>query len=361
MGGIQGKCAAIGWRTRSRHEAGNGNFSETHPTLPKFPAAQSAGNFYGRRASTARLPRMKQLLFWQNMCYNACEPGRGRKCGLDKRVRTEMFNWSRILAGLILSAMAYQLFLIPNEVAPGGFTGVGQILNTLMGWNVGAVVLALNVPLFAFSMRSLGWRFGIRSLLASVAFSLLIDYLPFKALTDDRLLAAIFGGVVAGAGFGLIMLGDATTGGSDMLGMLLHRKVKVIRVSALVFSVDALVIAAAGVVYDVQAALMALISTYIMARVLDRVLEGPNMAKAYFIISRKADEIAATVLKTMDRGVTSLSGKGMYTGEDRSVLLCVINRRETLRLRTLVSGIDPCAFMIATDVREALGEGFQPH
>ena len=292
---------------------------------------------------------MKQLLFWQNMCYNACEPGRGRKCGLDKRVRTEMFNWSRILAGLILSAMAYQLFLIPNEVAPGGFTGVGQILNTLMGWNVGTVVLALNIPLFAFSMRSLGWRFGIRSLLASVAFSLLIDYLPFKALTDDRLLAA------------MIMLGDATTGGSDMLGMLLHRKVKVIRVSALVFSVDALVIAAAGVVYDVQAALMALISTYIMARVLDRVLEGPNMAKAYFIISRKADEIAATVLKTMDRGVTSLSGKGMYTGEDRSVLLCVINRRETLRLRTLVSGIDPCAFMIATDVREALGEGFQPH
>lgn len=276
-------------------------------------------------------------------------------------MRTELFDWSRILAGLMLGAMGYKLFLIPNEVAPGGFTGVGQILNTLMGWNVGAVVLALNVPLFAFSMRSLGWRFGIRSLLASVAFSLLIDYLPFGALTNDRLLAAVFGGVVAGAGFGLIMLGDATTGGSDMLGMLIHRKIKVIRVSALVFSVDALVILAAGIVYDVQGALMALISTYVMSRVLDRVLEGPNMAKAYFIISRKAEEIAATILKTMDRGVTSLAGKGMYTGEERSVLLCVINRRETLRLRNLVSGIDPCAFMIATDVREALGEGFQPH
>ena len=280
---------------------------------------------------------------------------------MNKQLRTELMDWSRILAGLMLSAMAYQLFLIPNEVAPGGFTGIGQILNTVLGWNVGFVALALNVPLFAFSMRSMGWRFGLRSFLASVAFSMLVDYLPFGALTHDRLLAAIFGGVVAGAGFGLIMLGDATTGGSDMLGMLIHRKLKVIKVSALVFSVDALVIITAGIVYDVQSALLALISTYIMARVLDRVLEGPNMAKAYFIISRKAEEIASAILKNMDRGVTSLTGKGMYTGEDRSVLLCVINRRETLRLRTLVSGIDPCAFMIATDVREALGEGFQAH
>lgn len=280
---------------------------------------------------------------------------------LDKRWRTEVIDWSRILAGLMLGAMAYQLFLIPNEIAPGGFTGVGQILNTLFGWNVGFVALVLNVPLFALSMRSMGWRFGIRSLLASFAFSMLIDYLPFGALTHDKMLAAIFGGVVAGVGFGLIMLGDATTGGSDMLGMLIHRKIKVIKVSSLVFSVDALVIVAAGIVYDVQEALLALVSTYIMARVLDRVLEGPNMAKAYFIISRKADEIAGAVMKDMGRGVTSLAGRGMYTGEDRSVLLCVINRRETLRLRTLVSGIDPCAFMIATDVREALGEGFQPH
>lgn len=280
---------------------------------------------------------------------------------LDKRWRTEIIDWSRILAGLMLGAMAYQLFLIPNEIAPGGFTGVGQILNTLFGWNVGFVALVLNVPLFALSMRSMGWRFGIRSLLASFAFSMLIDYLPFGALTHDKMLAAIFGGVVAGVGFGLIMLGDATTGGSDMLGMLIHRKIKVIKVSSLVFSVDALVIVAAGIVYDVQEALLALVSTYIMARVLDRVLEGPNMAKAYFIISRKADEIAGAVMKNMGRGVTSLAGRGMYTGEDRSVLLCVINRRETLRLRTLVSGIDPCAFMIATDVREALGEGFQPH
>jgi len=280
---------------------------------------------------------------------------------LDKRWRTEIIDWSRILAGLMLGAMAYQLFLIPNEIAPGGFTGIGQILNTLFGWNVGFVALVLNVPLFALSMRSMGWRFGIRSLLASFAFSMMIDYLPFGALTHDKMLAAIFGGVVAGVGFGLIMLGDATTGGSDMLGMLIHRKIKVIKVSSLVFSVDALVIVAAGIVYDVQEALLALVSTYIMARVLDRVLEGPNMAKAYFIISRKADEIAGAVMKDMGRGVTSLAGRGMYTGEDRSVLLCVINRRETLRLRTLVSGIDPCAFMIATDVREALGEGFQPH
>lgn len=272
-----------------------------------------------------------------------------------------MTDWGEILLGLFASALAYRLFLIPNEVAPGGFTGIGQILNTLLGWNVGTVTLVLNVPLFALSMRSMGLKFGVRSLVASVGLSLLIDYLPFGALTQDKLLAAIFGGVLGGAGFGLIMLGQATTGGSDMLGMLIHKKLKVVKVSAAVFMVDGLVIAAAGIVYDVTGAMLALISTYIMAQVLDRVLEGPNMAKAYFIISKKSDEISKAVLKEMDRGVTSLAGRGMYTGEDRAVLLCVINRRETLKLRTLVSYIDPCAFMIATDVREALGEGFQPH
>lgn len=280
---------------------------------------------------------------------------------MAKRLRAEMTDWGEILLGLFASALAYRLFLIPNEVAPGGFTGIGQILNTLLGWNVGTVTLVLNVPLFALSMRSMGLKFGVRSLVASVGLSLLIDYLPFGALTQDKLLAAIFGGVLGGAGFGLIMLGQATTGGSDMLGMLIHKKLKVVKVSAAVFMVDGLVIAAAGIVYDVTGAMLALISTYIMAQVLDRVLEGPNMAKAYFIISKKSDEISKAVLKEMDRGVTSLAGRGMYTGEDRAVLLCVINRRETLKLRTLVSDIDPCAFMIATDVREALGEGFQPH
>jgi uncharacterized membrane-anchored protein YitT (DUF2179 family) len=305
--------------------------------------------------------RMKFLWFWQNMWYNCGGIGRERGGALNKRMRAELLDWGKILAGLFLSAMAYRLFLIPNQVAPGGFTGVGQILHELFGWNIGFVVLALNVPLFALSLKSIGWRFGAKSLLASFAFSMLVDYLPVGALTDDALLAAVFGGAIGGAGFGLIMLGGATTGGSDMLGMLIHKRLKVIKVSAAVFMVDGLVILAAGIVYDVRGAMLALIATFIMARVLDRVLEGPSMAKAYFIISTKSEEIAGAVLSQMDRGVTSLSARGMFTGEERPVLLCVINWRETLRLRTLVSGIDPNAFMVATDVREALGEGFQPH
>lgn len=280
---------------------------------------------------------------------------------MGKNLRAQLLDWGQIASGLLLSTVAYRIFLIPNHVAPGGFAGIGQILNTLFGWNVGFVVLALNIPLFALSLRSIGLRFGVRSLLVSIAFSLLIDYLPLGPLTDDALLAAVFGGAMAGVGFGLILLGDATTGGSDMLGMLIHRKFKMMKIGAAVFMVDGLVIFGAGLVYDVRGALLALISAYLMARMLDRILEGPNMAKAYFIISQKPEEIARAVINEMDRGVTSLSGRGMFTGEDRSVLLCVINRRETLRLRTLVSGIDSNAFMIATDVREALGEGFQPH
>ncbi len=246
------------------------------------------------------------------MWYNCGGIGRERGGALNKRMRAELLDWGKILAGLFLSAMAYRLFLIPNQVAPGGFTGVGQILHELDG--ISALWCWRSTFPSALSLKSIGWRFGAKSLLASFAFSMLVDYLPVGALTDDALLAAVFGGAIGGAGFGLIMLGGATTGGSDMLGMLIHKRLKVIKVSAAVFMVDGLVILAAGIVYDVRGAMLALIATFIMARVLDRVLEGPSMAKAYFIISTKYEEIAGAVLSQMDRGVTSLSARGMFTG-----------------------------------------------
>lgn len=280
---------------------------------------------------------------------------------MKKAVSAAAVSWIKICVGLLLATLAYRLFLIPNEIAPGGFTGVGQIFNALFGWQVGIVALALNVPLFLLSLKSIGLKFGFRSLVASVALSLLIDYLPVGALTQDKLMAAIFGGVLGGIGFGLIMRGDATTGGTDMLASVVNRRVPALKVSILMFAVDGLIILAAGVVFDATSAMLALVSAYVMSRLIDLVLEGANMAKAYFIISDRAEEISRRVLEEMERGVTGLDGRGMYTGEDRQVLLCVINRRETMKLRNIVSSLDPGAFMIATDVREALGEGFQPH
>ena len=282
---------------------------------------------------------------------------------MNKLLQEELKNTIYIIAGLVLCAAAYNCYLIPNNIAPGGFTGIGQLVNSLThGWiAVGTVGLILNVPLFALSMRSLGLHFGLRSFLTTVGLSLAIDHLPFPALTDDLLLAAVFGGVVGGIGFGLILRGNATTGGSDMLGTLIHSKIPVVRVGLAVFVIDGLVVLASAFVFDASAAMYALISTFLMNVVPDQVLEGPSSARSYYIISTKAEEIAQRVMAEMDRGATSWGGKGMYSGENRTVLLCVINRFETMRLRNIVFSIDPKAFVIATNVYEVLGEGFKSH
>jgi uncharacterized membrane-anchored protein YitT (DUF2179 family) len=280
---------------------------------------------------------------------------------MKKRLGKEIRQYALIIIGLLACALAYRMFLIPNEVAPGGFTGVGQLLNSLFGWSVGWVTLALNIPLFLMSARSLGLDFGVRSLVATIGLSLLLDYLPVPAVTSDRMLASVFGGVLGGAGFGLILRGNATTGGTDMLAKLVHGRFPMIKVSVVLFAVDALVIFASGLVFDATAAMFALISSFLMSKMVDTVLEGMNAAKAYFIISAKSDEIARRIMYELERGVTALDGRGMYSGAERHVLLCVVSRMETIRLRTIVAEEDSQAFVIAADAHEVLGEGFSPH
>ena len=212
---------------------------------------------------------------------------------------------------------------------------------------VGTVSLILNIPLFALSMKSLGLRFGLRSLIATFGLSLFIDYLPLPAATNDMLLASVFGGVLGGAGFGLVLRGSATTGGSDMLASLIHRHIPALRVSVGIFSVDALVIIASAFVFDQQAAMYALICTFLMNVVVDLVLEGPNSANSFFVISDHSEEIAKKIMDEMDRGVTALEGRGMYSGTDKTVLLCVVNRFEQMQLRRIIFSIDPKALSSA--------------
>ena len=279
---------------------------------------------------------------------------------MKRSVRDELLNVLLIAAGLLLATLGYRLYLIPNNVAPGGFTGIGQIVNHLLpAVGVGMVNLILNVPLFVLSLRSMGLGFGMRSLLSSVALSLLLDYLPVPAMTDDVLLSAVFGGVLCGVGFGLVLRGHATTGGSDMLASIVHRHVPALKVSVCLFATDATVVIASGFVFDAAAAMYALISVFVMNVVIDQVLEGPGLARSHIIITTHGNEIAERILKELDRGVTALDAKGMYSGEDRTMLLCVVSRLEAVRLRAVVFSVDPRAFVIVQNVHEALGEGFK--
>ena len=278
---------------------------------------------------------------------------------MKETLRSELKNDLLVLLGLLAAAIGYRMYLIPNQVVNGGFTGVGQLLNHLMGVSVGTVNIVLNVPLFLVSMRSMGVRFGVRSLIAMLLLSLLIDHIPLPPATDDLLLAAIYGGAISGIGFGLILRGSATTGGTDMLASLLHRIIPVLRVSYGIFFFDGVVIIASAFAFEPQAAMYGLISTFICNVLIDLVLEGPDSAHSYFIISDKSDEIAERVLRDMDRGVTALEAVGMYSHTKKRVLLCVVNRFETIRLRRIVFEIDPKAFVIANKAKEVLGEGFK--
>ena len=274
-------------------------------------------------------------------------------------LRTEWKNDLLVAIGLLVAAAAYRMYLIPNRIVAGGFTGVGQLLNHALGVSVGLVNIALNVPLFLVSMRSMGIRFGVRSLIAMVLLSLLIDHLPLSAATDDMLLAAVYGGAISGIGFGLILRGSATTGGTDMLASLAHRLVPVLRVSYAIFLFDGLVIIASAFAFEPQAAMYSLIGTFLCNVLVDLVLEGPNSAHSYFIISESGDAIAERILRDLNRGVTGLEAMGMYSHTQRRVLLCVVNRFEAMRLRRIVFEVDPHAFVIANKAYEVLGEGFK--
>lgn len=279
---------------------------------------------------------------------------------MNKALRTELKNDLLVAVGLILAAAAYRMYLIPNRVVAGGFTGVGQLLNHALGVGVGAVNIALNVPLFLLSMKSMGVRFGVRSLVAMLLLSLLLDHLPLPPATDDMLLASVYGGAISGIGFGLILRGSATTGGTDMLASLLHRLLPELRVSYGIFLFDGLVIIASAFAFEAQAAMYGLISTFLCNVLVDLVLEGPNSAHSYFIISDDSDAIARKIMNEMDRGVTALEAVGMYSQKRRQVLLCVVNRFETTRLRRIIFEVDPHAFVIANKAHDVLGEGFKP-
>lgn len=277
-----------------------------------------------------------------------------------KKLNPEVKNTILILAGLLCCSAAYNMYLIPNNIAAGGFTGIGQLINSSFEWiSVGTVSIVLNIPLFLLSTKSLGLRFGVRSLLAMLGLSLFIDYIPFSSATNDLLLATVFGGALGGIGFGLILRGNATTGGSDMLASLIHRRFSAVRVSVGIFAVDGLVILASAFVFDQTAAMYALICTFLMNLVVDIVLEGPNGAHSYFVISDHSESIAKRIMDEMERGVTAFVGKGMYSGREKLVLLCIVNRFETMQLRRIVFSIDPDAFVIANKAHEVLGEGFK--
>ena len=268
------------------------------------------------------------------------------------------FGYLQILLGSLVAAAAYPAFLVPNNIAPGGLTGVATILNFLFHWPVGTVSLLLNIPLFIIGYRAMGRIFAFRSLIATVLFSILIDILPIRPVSTDPLLGTLFGGVVLGAGLGLILRGGATTGGSDMVARMVHRKLPFISVGMFLFAVDCLVVLGAAVAIGTEQALYAFINIYVCSKVIDTVMMGFSGNKACFIMTSRWEEITRRLMDEVGRGVTHLEAKGAYTGRQQPVVLCVAARQEIMSVKRIVQEEDEKAFMFITEAHEALGEGF---
>lgn len=268
------------------------------------------------------------------------------------------FGYLQILLGSLIAAAAYPSFLVPNNIAPGGLTGVATILNFLFRWPVGTVSLLLNVPLFIIGYRAMGRVFAFRSLIATILFSLLIDILPIRPVSTDPLLGTLFGGVILGAGLGLILRGGATTGGSDMVARMVHRKLPFISVGMFLFAVDCLVVLGAAVTIGTEQALYAFINIYICSKVIDTVMMGFSGNKACFIMTSRWEQITRRLMDEVGRGVTHLEARGAYTGRQQPVVLCVASRQEIMSVKRIVQEEDEKAFMFITEAHEALGEGF---
>lgn len=268
-------------------------------------------------------------------------------------------EYTLIVAGAFIMGFAIKNMFDPISLVTGGVTGIAIILKSLAGIPLWLTNTLCNIPLFFAAWKIKGWQFIKRTAVATGALSLSLYVIPeIPFLMEDLLLTSLFGGIISGLGTGLVFLFQATTGGTDMLAALLQRKMRHYSIAQIMQVLDAGVVLAGAAVFGVRYALYALIAIYGIAKVSDGLLEGLKFSKQAYIISDQYREIAKAVMTRMDRGVTAVDAVGMYSGQNKKLLFCVVSKKEIVILREIVAEFDKKAFVIVSDVREVFGEGF---
>ncbi|MEE4178536.1 MAG: YitT family protein [Bacteroides sp.] len=278
--------------------------------------------------------------------------------------RKWFISYSLITLGALIMASGYVLFISPNKIVPGGVYGIGIVLHHLIGIPVGLTGLALNIPLTIIGIRVLGPRFGIKTVIGFVLTSLFIDGLTLlwgeePLVPNEMLLSSIFGGVMIGFGLGLIFKSRATSGGSDIIAMIVTKYTRM-PVGQTLIMVDSVIVLIGLVAFgDWTIPLYSWIVIYITGKVIDGVIEGVSYEKTLFIISEKYKEIADKILIDLNRGGTYLEGKGMFKEDEKKVIFVNVNRREVIILQDYINSIDPNAFVTVINASEILGKGFR--
>lgn len=275
--------------------------------------------------------------------------------------RRILINLIQTLFGTLLMAISVDLFLLPNQLSVGGFSGLGTIGYYLFKIPVGTTVLLLNIPLFIIALIKNGKRFFLDSLIGTISLSVFLNLFEnITMVTQSGFLACIYGGILSGIGTSIVLKANASTGGSDLLAQIVKSYKGDVKAGTIIVLIDAIVVIISTMVFgNIEIGLYSAIAIYIMGKIIDLFFEGIDFAKMLIIISHKYQEISDEINEKMKRGTTAIYGKGMYKEEEKKLLLCVASRGEIREIRKIINEIDKEAFLIITNAREVYGKGFK--
>lgn len=268
----------------------------------------------------------------------------------------------KIVFGTLVTSFSFRCFTFPNNIVAGGITGIAQIVNLLSGFPIGVLTILCNVPLFLWAWRRLGRRFVLLTGFCMVLSSVTIDLLEPIAvpLTADPMLAAVYGGVIKGAGYGVIYTTGATSGGMDIPARILRRHYPHINFSTFSLGINAVIILAFAVIFRrFDSCMYTLICMYISSKVISLILYGPINSRLCYIISQRSDELRHAITERLGRGATMLQAHGAWSGREEQVILCVVKPPQIGKLRKMVREIDEHAFLVVSDARSVYGQGFE--
>lgn len=283
--------------------------------------------------------------------------------GEKKDVKRIILDYIVITIAAFLQAVAISLFLDPNQLAPGGVTGISIILSRLIPIETGTIFLLVNIPILAIGLWKFGWKFILSTIYCTSLVSLFTNLLaPVGAVTNDRILAAIAGSILVAVGIGWVFKAGSTSGGTDIIIKLLRLRFPYIKTGAMFFITDVCIVTISAIVFrDLDVALYAGIAVVLTSFILDMVLYGRDGAKLIYIISDHSEEITQRLLEELDVGVTHIQGSGAYSKKDKNVIMCVVRKQLAPKTEEIVKEEDPLAFMIVTSATEIYGEGYKSY
>lgn len=281
------------------------------------------------------------------------------------KIRPVYMDYLLMAGGTAVMALAINSVYDPISLVTGGFTGAAIIIKEITeklfpgGVPLWLTNILLNIPVFILGMKIKGIRFLKRTFFATAALSFWLYLLPTWNLgVEDLFLSSVFGGVIAGIGIGMVLMARGTTGGTDLVAALIQHYLKHYSIVQVMQVIDGVIVLFGAWVFGMNRALYAIVAIFITSMVSDQLIEGVKFAKTAFIITEEKQKVAQAVMEVLGRGLTSLDAQGMYSGKHKSLLFCVVSKKEIVDLKEVVSDADPNAFIVVSDAREVLGEGF---